>query len=67
MNTMQHGAQEANAESDRLSHARVLGEAAGKLLAALNSLPTEADVRRIVREELQRDALERARRNSGLP
>lgn len=57
MNRMQRGAQEANEESDRLAHARVLGEAAGKLLAALNSLPTEADVRRIVREELERAGL----------
>jgi hypothetical protein len=52
VNMMRRGAKEANEESDRMAHARVLGDAAGKLLVALNSLPTEADVRRIVREEL---------------
>lgn len=57
MNRMQRGAQEANDESARLAHARGLGEATGKLLAALNSLPTEADVRRIVREELEKAGL----------
>lgn len=54
MNKMAQGAADANAESDRMAHARALGDATGKLLAALNSLPTEADVRRIVREELER-------------
>ena len=72
MNMMTRGAKEANEESARMAHARALGEAAGKLLAALNSLPTEADVRRIVREELARTgipgmALARAELERGAP
>lgn len=51
---MQRGAKEENEESARMAHARVLGTAAGELLAALNSLPTEMEVRMIVRDELTR-------------
>ena len=52
MNNMQRGAKEANDENDRLAQARAIGDAAGKLAAALNKCTTELDVRRIVREEL---------------
>lgn len=56
MNMMTRGAKEANEESDRMSHARTLGTAAGNLLAALNTLPTTAEVRMIVRDEIRRFA-----------
>lgn len=51
---MRQGAKEANEESARMGNARILGESAGRLLAVLMTLPTEEDVRRIVREELKR-------------
>lgn len=40
--------------NDRMAHARTLGRAAGELLAALNTLPTDAEVRMIVRDEIRR-------------
>ena len=49
---MHRGARESNEESARMGHARALVDGFGRVLAALNTLPTEDDVRRIVREEL---------------